>query len=103
MGNWVLEVEFKSMHRRASLQYYSRPPMPISPPNLGGGMGIHSRGMSGSFGTHLEAGESRRGSREDSGVVWVWNNVRARDKMRRKSTSNIIPPPCILTIKRNRY
>ncbi|XP_059078390.1 cAMP-specific 3',5'-cyclic phosphodiesterase-like isoform X2 [Tigriopus californicus] len=92
-----------SMHRRASLQYYSRPPMPISPPNLGGGMGIHSRGMSGSFGTHLEAGESRRGSREDSGVVWVWNNVRARDKMRRKSTSNIIPPPCILTIKRNSF
>ena len=35
---------------------------------------------------------SRRSSRDDPSNVWVWNNIKARDKMRRKSTSNIAPP-----------
>ena len=33
---------------------------------------------------------ARRNSRDDPTVVWVWHNIKARDKMRRKSASNVL-------------
>ena len=97
----------KEMHRRCSLQYFN------TPPPLAGGQATHAgqsnlqasvraSGHMGSLGRIGGMTIATKGWRDspprdgtardaDPGFVWVWNNVNTRDKMRRKSTSNIQP------------
>ena len=76
-------------YRRSSLQYtMSSSTNTNTTSKTGGGGSFHSRNS-----TSLSLSSSaatRRSSRDDPSVVWVWNNIKLRDKMRRKSTSNIL-------------
>ena len=94
----------KEMHRRCSLQYFNTP-LPQASGSAQAGQSnlqasVRSSGHMGSLGrlggmgskVWRESPPRENTSRDaDPGFVWVWNNVNTRDKMRRKSTSNIQP------------